>query len=79
MKKESTTLSKSVLGTIYEIISVNTNKTIQQRIFDLGIIPGAIIKPVQKSPLGDPTAYCIQGSIIALRNSDAANIIVKKY
>ena len=41
---------------------------------DLGFTEGSIVKTVRKSPLGDPTAYLIRGSIIALRQEEAAQI-----
>lgn len=46
---------------------------------DLGIIEGTKIKPVFKSPLGDPTAYEIRDMLISLRSEDAKKICVKKY
>ena len=49
----------------------------RQRIMNLGLIKGTKIKVVQKSPIGDPTAYAFKGTIIALRASDAKKIIIK--
>ena len=49
---------------------------IKRRILDLGIIEGTKIKPVLKSPLGDPTAYEVRGSIISLREEDSKKIEV---
>ena len=48
----------------------------RRRLQDLGIIEGAAISCVQKSPFGDPVAYEIRGAIIALRAEDAGNILV---
>ena len=45
---------------------------------DLGIVKNTIIKPVLKSPSGDPVAYEIRGAIIALRKEDSDLIMVKK-
>lgn len=49
---------------------------LRTRIFDLGIIENTIIEVLYKSPFNDPTAYLIRGTVIALRNDDALNIIV---
>ena len=38
---------------------------------DLGIVPGTIIEPEMNSPGGDPTAYRIRGTLIALRHEQA--------
>ena len=43
---------------------------------DLGLVSGAYIKALQKSPSLDPTAYLIKGTVIALRKEDAKNILV---
>jgi DtxR family Mn-dependent transcriptional regulator len=48
----------------------------RRRLFDLGIIPGTVIGVEMVSPGGDPTAYNIRGSVIALRNSQAKLIKV---
>ena len=41
---------------------------------DLGFTKGTTIIPVLKSPFGDPTAYEVRGSIIALREEDSCLI-----
>ncbi len=46
------------------------------RLIDLGWTSGTPIACVQKSPLGDPTAYLVRGSVLALRQSDMAGITV---
>ena len=46
----------------------------KRRILDLGIIEGTKIKPVLKSPLGDPIAYEVRDTLICLRNEEAKNI-----
>lgn len=43
----------------------------RRRLMDLGILPGTIISAEMKSPSGDPTAYNIRGSLIALRQEQA--------
>ena len=42
----------------------------KRRLLDLGMIPGTEIVPVLKSPSGDPTAFEIRKTIIALRKED---------
>lgn len=46
----------------------------RRRIQDLGIIPGTRIACVRKSPLGDPCAYLVRRTVIALRKADARQI-----
>lgn len=77
MKTTIQPLSKSQENKSYKVISVNVSKQIYHRILDLGIIPGTIIKTLQKNPSGDPVAYLVRGSVIALRNKDSKKIIVE--
>lgn len=56
--------------------SLNCNGNIRRRLLDLGIVKGTKIVPVLKSPSGDPTAFIIRGSTIALRKEDANLILV---
>lgn len=49
----------------------------RRRLFDLGIIPGTAIDVEMVNPSGDPTAYRIRGSVIALRSNQARLISVK--
>lgn len=46
------------------------------RMLDLGFIPGGIVTAVQESPFGDPVAYQVLDTVIALRKSDARRIII---
>lgn len=43
----------------------------------MGIIEGTKIKPVLRSPLGDPTAYEVRGTVIALRKEEAGKIYIR--
>lgn len=51
---------------------------IRQRLGDLGLITGTRVTCEGKSPLGDPTAYRIRGTVIALRKEDAAKVFVER-
>lgn len=50
----------------------------KRRLLDLGFFTGTSIKKVLISPKGDPIAYRVRGTTIALRNSDAKYIEVEK-
>lgn len=71
-------LSKANVGEKYEILSVRLDDYFRRRIYDLGLIPNSIVKILQKSPFGDPVAYFIRGTVIALRQECTSKIIVKK-
>ncbi len=50
----------------------------RRRFLDLGLTEGTVVVPLYKSPSQNPVAYKIRGATVALRNEDAAGIIVKK-
>lgn len=70
-------LSKSEPNKTYKILSINCKGQIKRRLFDLGIIPGTFIKNIQNSPLGDPTAFLVRGTVIAIRKEDTKKIVVE--
>lgn len=49
----------------------------RRRMMDLGILPGTIIQSDFISPGGDPTAYLIRDTLIAIRNEQAEFIRIK--
>lgn len=69
-------LSELKLNESAVVKSLETAGALRRRFMDMGIIPGARIKALFRSLCGDPTAYLIQGTVIAIRNSDAAGIII---
>lgn len=50
---------------------------IRRRLLDLGIVKGTKIKSILKSPCGDPTAFEVRGTILALRKEDSSLIIIE--
>lgn len=50
----------------------------RRRLMDLGILPGTQIEVEMVSPSGDPRAYRVRGSIIALRKEQANQIHIQK-
>ena len=48
-----------------------------RRLKDLGLVNGARVKCVLKSPLGDPSAYDICGAVVAIRKEDAKDVKVE--
>lgn len=49
----------------------------QLRLMELGFIPGRTVSALQAAPWGDPVAYAVCGAVIALRRSDASQILVQ--
>lgn len=51
----------------------------RRRMMDLGILPGTEISVEMVSPMGDPTAYNVRGSMIALRKVQAKDIEIERH
>ncbi len=73
---EYLTLADLSLTKTAVIRQLNIKGELRRRLLDLGFSPGCLVTPLFCSPLGDPTAYRILDSIIALRREDARQIEV---
>ena len=58
------------------IRSLETGGAMRRRLMDIGLTPGAVVQSLFRSCCGDPTAYLIQGAVIALRREDADTVII---
>ncbi len=57
---------------------VSARPGMDRRLTDLGLVPGTRVTCVLKSPAGDPRAYWIRGTLIALRRSDAGGVSLER-
>lgn len=71
------TLDMVSVGDFVTVTEVKTSFELRQRLFDIGLVPGAVVQVLHKSPSGNPRAYLIKGAVIALRNYDAEQITVR--
>ena len=77
MKKSEIKLYSLKPGEWGEVKSCKDNgRNITDRLRDLGLCEGEKVKCVMVSPLGDPAAYLIKGSVIALRREDSGTVEV---
>ncbi len=65
------------LNTVGVVNDLNCNGNMRRRLLDLGLVKGTKIVPVFKSPSGDPIAYEIRKTLIALRKEDSSLISIK--
>ena len=60
------------------IVGVDEGHALGGRLVDLGWTAGTPIRCVRVSPLGDPVAFEVRGSVIALRRADRRGIWVRR-
>lgn len=60
----------------FEIVGLDENET-GQRLSEIGFWPGKSIKLVLSAPFGDPLAFEVDNTVIALRKDEARSIKVK--
>ncbi|WP_448529046.1 FeoA family protein [Raineya sp.] len=47
------------------------------KLLEMGLLPNTTIEVLGKAPLGDPIYIAVQETLIALRKSEAQNIVVQ--
>ncbi|MBU5438558.1 ferrous iron transport protein A [Tissierella sp. MSJ-40] len=75
-KDSNLPLSNLPVGQFGQVIYLDDND-LKRRFLDLGITPHTVIKTERLNPAGNPIAYNIRGTIIAIRKEEAKNILVK--
>lgn len=70
-------LTEIVVGKKAQVVELLSEGLSRQRMLDLGLVPNTIIHVLRQSPFGDPTAYLIRDTCIALREEEAKNIMVR--
>ncbi len=71
------TLEKLRPGQSAAVLALRLEGPLRRRLRDLGLVEGARLRCLGRSPLGDPSAYLICGAAIALRCADSRRIEVE--
>ena len=66
------------LGKSCYIRKIFLEENIKRRLQELGFIDRSLVKCVLKSPLNEPVAYFVKGTMIALREDVTKNILVER-
>ncbi|WP_062236774.1 FeoA family protein [Fictibacillus sp. FJAT-27399] len=61
-------------GDFIRITSMEIEGVMRRRLLDLGFVPGAVVEVIRKSPLGDPIAFRVSQTTIALRKEESTRI-----
>ena len=60
------------------VMELTADGAARRRFLDLGIVRDTAITPLFKSPFGDPVAFLIRGTVIALRLADCKTILINE-
>lgn len=69
-------LSELSRGQTARIAKLEAAPAVRQRLLDLGLVEHTQIEHLQTAPGGDPAAYLVRGTVVALRREDADRIRV---
>ena len=70
------TLDKLDIDRCATILNLDCTGDLRRRLLDLGLVNGTNIKASFKSPIGNPIAYEVRGTTIALRKEDSKLISI---
>lgn len=79
MNENLIALHELSLGDTGTVKKLTSQGIVRRRMLDLGIIPNTSIKLLRKSPAGDPIAYKIRETVIALRKDESSSILVDPF
>lgn len=71
------TLKKILPGQSCKIQAIDAQSALGQRLFDLGLLPGQLVKVLRNAPLNDPVELELNGYLISLRREEAGCITVE--
>lgn len=74
MTGTSIPLSEAVKGSILRIRGIEVQGVLRRRLLDLGFVVGNTVEVLRHSPLGDPTAFRVSNTTIALRKDESSLI-----
>lgn len=67
-------LSEAQTGSLIYLTRIEVEGVLRRRLLDLGFVPHNIVEVLQKSPLGDPVAFRVNNTTIALRKEESSLI-----
>jgi len=59
------------------IVDSYMDENMQQKMLDMGCLPGEVITVDRFAPLGCPIALSVAGTVLCIRKDEAENILVK--
>lgn len=72
------TLDQLQPGEAAAVMRLHATGMNRRRLMDLGILPGTRLVAELKSPMGDPVAYRVRDTLIALRREQSHQIEIER-
>ena len=73
-----TNLNHLRIGESAYIKALHTSGAMRRRLLDIGFVPDSAVTCLFSGFSGDPRAYLIKNTVIALRCEDAETVIIRK-
>ncbi|MBY3619418.1 ferrous iron transport protein A [Acinetobacter sp. CUI P1] len=67
-------LSEAAKGSTLRINGIEVQGVLRRRLLDLGFVVGNAVEVLRRSPLGDPIAFRVSNTTIALRREESSLI-----
>ncbi|SEG07874.1 FeoA family protein [Paenibacillus sp. UNC499MF] len=74
MSLSELSLDQVSVGSAVRLSRIEVQGGMRRRLLDLGFVPGNRVEVIQRSPLGDPTAFRVSNTTIALRKEESSLI-----
>ncbi len=71
------TLDRLRPGDRAEVVSIDGDPGVVQRLYELGLLEGEAVEMVATAPLGDPIEIRVGNARLSLRKHEAAGIVVR--
>lgn len=57
--------------------TLRSTGAMRRRLLDIGLVENTDVKCLGRSPGGDPAAFLIRGAVIAIRDQDGRDVLLK--
>ncbi|CAH8770225.1 FeoA family protein [Paenibacillus dendritiformis] len=74
MSTTERSLAEADTGSRLRLSRIEVEGVLRRRLLDLGFVPGNTVEVLQRSPLGDPVAFRVNNTTIALRREESTRI-----
>ncbi|MGB0849736.1 MAG: FeoA family protein [Bacteroidia bacterium] len=68
-------LTELEIGQIGRISAIE-DSPFKEKLQEMGCVPGVLVKPILKAPLGDPIAYELEEYTLSMRKKEAQSVVV---